>query len=306
MNKRSVSKAALLALMLGACVAARAQEEAASPTSPPTPPAADERLARILERAGEAVAKYQAGLFHITFTETLRDEELGKDTTPKKSKEFVFETVVLREELSADEDDFYPKSVRRLKTVDGKPAKGDRRVPWYGYNVQSLGLLLPKHRRLSEFTLEAEERIGGRAAYRIRALRPGQPPPQAEWRRRLMGAGMSFRALAPVYLLLWVDAENFDVLRLEQHLVAPFEFDSPRAFGAFGPSRHIRYTNQDYAVTFRRQAFKDPEQTLLVPDTAEWLFVMEGAKHPRLRATISFTNYQRFRSDVKVLEEEPE
>lgn len=298
-------KAAVLALVLGACVAARAQGEAAAPTPPPTA-TADEKLARILERAGEAVAKYQAGLFHITFTETLSDEELGEDMTPKKSKEFVFETVVLREELSADEDDFYPRSIRRLKSVDGKPAKGGRRVPWYGYNIQSLGMLLPKHRSLYEFTLEAEERTGGRAAYRIRALRPGQPPPQVDWRRRMMGMGMSFRALAPVYSLVWVDAENFDVLRYEQHLVAPFEFDSPRAFGAFGPSRHIRYTRQDYAVTFRRQTFKDPEQTLLVPDAAEWLFVMEGAKHPRLRAGIRFTNYQRFRSDVKVLEEEPE
>lgn len=302
MIKRSVVKSALLALLLGACAAARAQEGAAAPT--PTP--ADEKLARILERAGEAVAKYQAGLFHITFTETLRDEELSKDMTPKKSKEFVFETVVLREQLSGDEEDFYPKSIRQLKTVDGKPAKGNRRVPWYGYNIQSLGMLLPKHRSLYEFTLEAEEQVGGRAAYRIRALRPGQPPPKVDWQRRMMGMGMSFRALAPTYVLIWVDAENFDVLRLETHLVAPFEFDSPRAFGAFGPSRHIRYARQDYAVTFRRQTFKDPEQTLLVPAEAEWLYVMEGAKHPRLRATLRFTDYRRFRSDVKVIEEGPE
>ena len=186
------------------------------------------------------------------------------------------------------------------------PTKPGKRVPWYGYNVQSLGLLLPKHRGLYEFGLEGEEKVGGRAAYRIRAQLSGQPPPKVEWRRRFMGAGMSFRALAPTYALLWVDAENFDVLRLETHLVAPFEFDSPRAFGAFGPSRRIRYKTQDYAVTFRRHTFRDPEQTLLVPDTAEWLYVMEGAKHPRLRATIRFTDYQRFRSDVKVIEEEPE
>ena len=300
MGKGSVLNVVLFALLLGAGCSARAQE------ATPAPAPADERLARVLERAGEAVAKYQSGLFHITFTETLRDEELGKDMTPKKTREFVFETVVLRESLSENEDDFYPKSLRRLKTVDGKPAKKVGRVPWYGYNVQSIALLLPQHQKLYEFKLEGEETVGGRAAYRLRAERPGQPPPTVEWRRRFMGVGMGFRALAPVYQLIWVDAENFDVLRLEQHLVAPFEFDSPRAFGAFGPSRHIRYARQDYAVTFRRQTFKDPEQTLLVPDAAEWLYVMEGAKHPRLRATIRFTNYQRFRSDVKVIEEEPE
>ncbi|HEX8501898.1 MAG TPA: hypothetical protein VF659_15050 [Pyrinomonadaceae bacterium] len=294
MGKGSVLKAAALALLLGAGWAARGQGA--------TPPG-DEKLARILERAGEAVAKYQAGLFHLSFVETLRDEELGKDMTPKKSKEFVFETVVLREEVSAGEDDFYPKSLRRLKTVDGKPAKEGRRVPWYGYNVQSLALLLPKHRPRFEFTLEGEERVGGRAAYRIRVLQPGQPPPRVEWSRGMLGVGLRFHPFAPTYALLWVDAENFDVLRFESHLVEPFEFDSPRAFGPFGPSRRLRWMNQDYSVTFRRHTFKDPEQTLIVPEAAEWLTVIEGAKHPRLRATLRFNNYQRFRSDVKVVEE---
>ena len=294
--KRTVLPA--LALLLCASAPARAQGEAA-----PAPAAGGEKLERILERAGEAVARYQAGLFNITFTELLRDEELGKEMTPKKSKEFVFETVVLRESLSENEEDFYPKSLRRLKTVDGKPAKANRRLPWYGYNVQSLGLLLPKYRKLYEFTLEAEERVGGRAAHRLRAQRPGQPPASVDWSRGLMGVGMRFRPKAPVYELLWIDAENFDVLRFETHLDAPFEFDSPRLFGAFGPSRRLRWTNQDYAVNFRRHTFKEPEQTLLVPDSAEWLTVIEGAQHPRLRATLRFTNYQRYRSDVKVVEE---
>jgi hypothetical protein len=301
MNRRRRMKVVPAAVVLVLCVfgAARAQEPGAGP-------AKDERLGRILERAGEAAARYQSGLFSITFTETLRDEELNKEMTPKKSREFVFETVVLREALSENEEDFYPKSLRRLKSVDGKPAKKGRRVPWYGYNVQSLGVLLPQYRARYEFTLEGEEKVGGRAAYRLRALQPGQPPASVEWGRGLMGVGMRFRPNAPTYSLIWLDAENFDVLRFETHLVAPFEFDSPRLFGPFGPSRHLRWMNQDYAATFRRQTFKDPEQTLLVPDTAEWLTLIEGAQHSRLRATLRFANYQRFRSDVKIIEEPDE
>lgn len=285
-----------LALLPGAHPSAPAQEVGQKAT------AGDERLARILERVGERVEQYQAGLFHIAFTETLRHEELRKDMTPKKSEEFVFDTVVLREELSADGDDYYPRTVRRLKTVDGKPAKGrGGRQAAAGMNVSSLNFLLPKNRKLFEFSLEGEEKVEGRAAYRLRMLRPGEGEPRVEWRRRLVG--MSFRVSAPTVYTIWVDAENFDVLRLESRLAEPFEFDSPRAFGPFGPSRRLRYTTQDYAVRFRRVQFKDPEQTLLVPESAEWLTIIEGARKPRTRATLRFSGYRRFHSDVKVVEE---
>jgi hypothetical protein len=289
-----------LALLLGACVGARAQEA--------PPPPGDEKLARILGRVGEGVARYQAGLFSITFSETLRREELREDMTPKKSRELVFETVVLREELSADEEDYYPRIVRRLKAVDGKPVKpgGKGAAPTAAFNIQSLSFLLPKNRHLFEFSLDGEEALGGRAAYRIRMLRPGQGEPRVEWSGRLLGT--SFRVFAPYVYLMWVDAESFDVLRLESHLAAPFEFESPRTFGAgpfgrFGPTRRLKYAVDDYAVRFRRERFKDPEQTLLVPESAEWVTVIEGAKHPRTRATLSFSDYRRYRSDVKVIEE---
>jgi hypothetical protein len=291
-----------LALLLGACAGVRAQEKEEAP------PPGDEKLARILGRVGEGVARYQAGLFSITFAETLRQEELREDMTPKKSKQFVFETVVLREELSSDEEDYYPRVVRRLKAVDGKPARpgGKSAGPSAAFNIQSLSFLLPKNRHLFEFSLDGEETVGGRAAYRIRMLRPGQGEPRVEWSGGLFGT--SFRVFAPYVYLMWVDAESFDVLRLESHLAAPFEFESPRTFGAgpfgrFGPKRRLKYAVQDYAVRFRRERFKDPEQTLLVPESAEWVTVIEGAKQPRTRATLSFSDYRRYRSDVRVIEE---
>ena len=47
--------------------------------------------------------------------------------TPKRTREFVFASVVLREELSKQEGDYYAETVRRLKTVDGRAAKKKRR-----------------------------------------------------------------------------------------------------------------------------------------------------------------------------------
>jgi hypothetical protein len=287
----------VLALVLGARVAARAQGAEAGTTV-----TEDKRLASILERAGEAVGRYNVGLFRIAFTETIRRDELKKDLTTKKSKEFVFDSVVLREELSADEDDYYPKTVRRLKTIDGKPAKSAGEGDKVGFYVTSLNFLLPKMRKLFSFTFDGEGTLDGRRAYRVRMERPGQGEPKAVWE------GMRFFVSAPMALTIWVDAESFDVLQLESHLAAPFEFDSPRAFGAgpfgrFGPTRRLRYAREDYTVRFRREQFKEPEQTLLVPEAAEWVTVIEGASRARLRTTLRFSDYRRFRSDVKVIEE---
>lgn len=292
----------LLVLAFLACAPALAQE-------PGPTPARDERLERILDRVGEVVARYQAELFRISFTETLTQEELREDMTPKRSKEFVFDTLVSREALSDDEDDYYPKTVRRVRTIDGKPAKrAGREDAAAGAAVSSLVFLLPKHRSEFQFALEGEERFEGRRAYRIRILRPGEGPPRVEWDERLVG--FSFYVLAPSLNFLWVDAETYDVLRYESHLVEPFEFEGPRpislGFGRVGASRRFKYRVNDYAVSFRRERFKDPEQTLLVPVAAEWTRVIEGASKPRTRATLRFSNYQRFRSDVKIVEEPDE
>jgi hypothetical protein len=291
----------VLALLWGAQEVARAQGAEVEASGE-----GDGRLAQVLERVGESVERYQLGMFRIAFSEVLRREELKPDMTPKRSKEFVFDSVVLREELSAAEDDYFPRTVRRLKSIDGKPARDGTGAGFEAsFYEGSLNFLLPKGQRLFNFSFEGEETLGGRRVFRVGMLRPGEGEPRVEWE------GMTFRVLAPMRWLFWVDAESFDVLRVESHLAAPFEFDSPRAFGAgpfgrFGPSRRLRYAREDYSLNLRRVQFKEPEQTLLVPDAAEWVTVIEGASRPRLRRSLRFADYRRFRSDVKVVEEPDE
>src|SRR5215204_1656101 len=290
----------LLWLALAACVPVLAQ-------GPQAEPAKDGRLGRILDKVGEGVAQYEAELYRIAFTETLRQEELREDMTPKKSEEIVFDTIVSREALSDKGDDYYPLTVRRVRTIDGKPAKRARMRDTEAFaGVSKLRFLLPKYRNDFRFTLEGEERLEGRAAYRIRMLHPGEGPPRVEWENGIIG--WSFSVFAPTVTFLWVDAETYDVLRSESHLAEPFAFESPRTisagpFGRFGPSRRLKFKVNDLAVNFRRERFKDPEQTLLVPFAAEWTRVVEGASKPRTRATLRFSNYRRYRSDVKIIEE---
>jgi hypothetical protein len=274
-----------------ACVEARArQAEAGRP---------GESLQSVLARVGESVGRYHAGLFGLAFRETLTLEELREDMTPKKSREFVFASFVLREELSKREGDYYAETVRSLKVVDGRAAKkGDEAERFAaGTYAEALNFLLPREQKLYEFRLAGDETVEGRRALRVELLRPGEGEPRVEWK------GNSFRVVnAPTRWTFWVDAESFDVLRIESHLAEPFEFESPRLLKV-GPRGKLRYARQDYAVSFRRVRLKDPEETRLVPDSSESVTVIEGASHPRTRRTTRFSDYRRYRSDVKVVED---
>ncbi len=264
--------------------------------------AGDERLASILKRVGESVERYHAGLFSVRFTETLWQEELKEDLkTPKKSKQFVYDSVLLREELSEVEGDYVAVTTRRLVSLDGKPPKkkgGESKVA----STYSLDIMLPRYQKLYRISLEGEETLGGRRAFVLSMLRPGEDEPRVEWQ------GGRFRVVAQTRTRVWVDAENYDVMQIGSALVAPFEFQSRGVFGGgplgrFGPTKRLRYSRDDSLIRFRRVQFKDPEQTLLLPESAEWFRVIEGASQPRLRTRIAFSDYRRFRSGVKVVEE---
>ena len=263
-------------------------------------PRADGRLQNILARVGEGVERYHAGLFGLAFTETVTVEELREDMTPKKTREFVFASLVLREDLSKAEGDYYAETVRRLKTVDGRAAKKNDEAERFaaGTYAEALNFLLPREQKLYEFKLAGEETFEGRRALRVELSRPGEGEPRVEWK------GNSFRVVsAPTNWTFWVDADTFDVLRIESHLASPFEFESPRLFKAFGPKTKFKYARNDYAVTFRRVQLKDPNETRLVPDSSETIGVIEGASRPRTRRTTRFSDYRRFRSDVKIIED---
>lgn len=282
----------LVLLVLCLPASARGQE---------TTGAADgERLSLILKRVGESVERYHGGLFSVRFTETMWEEELKEDLkTAKKSRQFVYDSVLLREELSEVEGDYVAVTTRRLVSLDGKPQKKGGETK--DTSVYSLNAMLPRYQKLYRISLEGEAALGGRRAFVLSLLRAGEDEPHVEWE------GGRFRVAAPTRTRVWVDAENYDVMQMESALVEPFEFQSPGVFGGpfgrFGPSKRLRYAREDSLVRFRRVQFKDPEQALLLPESAEWLRVIEGASRPRTRTRIAFSDYRRFRSGVKVVEE---
>jgi hypothetical protein len=300
---------ALLTLALTlTCATATAQEAlpAERPAAETARTADDERLARVLDLAGRGVECYFGGMFSITYTETLRAQELKEDLTPKgRAKEWVFENIVVPRR-SASGQELYAEAIRRLKSINGKPVRGKDAVikpgkcggPTAGYSLP-LGFLLPQHRGQHVFSHEGEEVYDGRRSHVVRVAPRERFEPSVGWKGNCFYAGFTHE------WRVWIDAETYDVLRLDARLVEGFEFESPRAFNAglfrIGPSRTLRYERSEGTTRFRRVRFTNPEQTLLLPVSAERLTVIRGAL--RARVTQTFTDYRRFVSDVKIIED---
>nr|MBA3241092.1 hypothetical protein [Acidobacteriota bacterium] len=229
---RSINRGLLATFLLAGLLCVEATAQTADPERLPEGDAA--RLDFILARVGESVERYLGGMFSLAFKEVLRAEELKDDLTSKgKSKEYVFDNVVLREQRSKDEQDFYGKALRRLKSIDGKAVKPSKQkdvldkcgTPGSSY-ADPLTFLLPKYRARLVFAYEGEEMLRGRKTYRLGYLPREQSKPGARHE------GGCIYAWGVSKGTLWVDAENFDVLQTASRLVEAFEFESPRLFSA--------------------------------------------------------------------------
>ena len=293
---------ALACLIVPTVAAQSAQPASSTPTGE-----YDDKLKNILRRVGESIERYETGLFSLAFTETLGREELDKKLLPKgRPKVYVFDDLILRQTLPDRREGTYAGGTRHVKTIDGKPGKQLKEGPFtcgepnssYG---DQLSFLLPKFQGDKLFSYEGETEMRGRRMFLIGAFPRVRCEPEAVWKDKCFHINGEYR------LKIWVDAENFDVLRLDAQLIEGVEFKSPRTvsvgFARVGPKHKLRLERSDLTYLFRRVEFKEPGQTLLLPESAESLTIIEGAGKPRIRVRQTYGDYRRYVSDVKVIED---
>ena len=93
---------------------------------------------------------------------------------------------------------------------------------------------------------------------------------------------------------VWADAESGDVLRVDERLAGMFEFAVPREHSRGGRSRTMTIERANSTVRYRRVAFSDPDETLLLPSSIELMTVWRNAGVTRQFITQEISNYRRF------------
>jgi hypothetical protein len=102
---------------------------------------------------------------------------------------------------------------------------------------------------------------------------------------------------------VWVDADTGDVLRLDEHLNGMFDFTIPRQHRVPGGAMSVSIERLDSSIVYRAVAFTDPDETILLPASIDTLTVVRNAGVPRLRTTQQFSNYQRFVTGGRVVQD---
>jgi hypothetical protein len=100
---------------------------------------------------------------------------------------------------------------------------------------------------------------------------------------------------------IWVDADNYDVLRVDRGLGGPVDVMVPVLI----QRRHhldnwVVLVREDWTIRYKPVAFSDPEEVLLLPESITSVIMLRGGLQSTRRSQ-TFSDYKRFVTAGKVL-----
>ena len=101
---------------------------------------------------------------------------------------------------------------------------------------------------------------------------------------------------------IWVDAGNYDVLRVERRLGGPVDVKVPALIQRrYQLASWVGIVRDDVAIRYKSVAFSDPDEVLLLPESIESLTIVRGGLESTRRKQ-TFSNYKRFVTGGRVIQ----
>ena len=254
--------------------------------------------ASMLDRIGAYVEQYYARAQSVLAVESVTVQPLTRDLGPEGfARRLVYE---LRVEWNPEADGAEPNVVRTLVSVNGRPPKaGDepRCTDPRGISPEPLAPLLPGRRVNYIFTPVGPSTVQGRAAMMLdyRSVRP--EPPKVVWRDECASIDLPGRTRGRI----WADAESAEILRFDEHLVGLVDIPVPLPQQRRGAAPYMTIERADMSIEYRRVAFADPDETLMLPARIDNLVIVRNSGSPRLRITQMFSGYRRFVTGSRIV-----
>ena len=258
-----------------------------------------------LSRASERVEAFFARAQSLVCTETVTMQPLNSAL----SADGLGRTVQSELRLSWDPGDdgaaaTEAQTRRQVMKVNGRPPRDDDRrsctTPEQNdTETQPLSMLLAQQREKFQFTAAGTGRVDGRPALMVDFK---ETTPMSVEVKTVEGLDdcISYELNGAQRGRLWLDAESFDVLRLDARLSTMVELKMPQVLARRpGGSVYLTLEREDTTLRFQRMTFAQPEESLVLPVSSSTLRIVRGAS--RLRTMTRYTEYRRFLTGGRVV-----
>jgi hypothetical protein len=266
------------------------------------PPNVDELLARV----GERVAEFYGRALNVICIETSTVQPLDINNSPEGFARTVESE--LRVERDGDQGPGAVTIVRKVRKVNGRVPREQEKKDRAGCtdpgprSPEPLTFLLPAHRSEYQFKAAGTARDRSRTVLTIdfasvnRKSRPVLIEDPSghddcfDWSGHIASRGR-----------IWVDAGNYDVLRLERTLTGPVDVNVPLLI----QRRHhidnwVTIVRDDTTIRYKTVAFTEPDEMLLLPESIDIVTMVRGGLQST-RRTHRFSDYKRFVTGGRVV-----
>jgi hypothetical protein len=268
-------------------------------------------LETLLTRVAERVAAYYQRAQRVMCVERSTVQPLQSNWTPDGFARTVESD--LRVESEPSDGDVLPKAhvIRDIRRINGRaPRERDRtdRSACTDPNPLSpepLDFLLPSQRQHYRFTAARAAREEGRAVVVIDFSSVNRKS-QSVLVEDERGHDDCFDWTGPLATRgrVWVDAETYDVLRVERGNDGPLDVRVPWELQRryqLPPS--IVIERDDLVIRYRPAAFRDPDEVMLLPHSIDALTVVRTALQST-RRTETYSEYQRFLTAGRIVKDQ--
>jgi hypothetical protein len=257
----------------------------------------------LLTRVGDKLADYYKRAESLVCIEKTVVQPISSSFTPSGFARTTEAELRIEPELDADGDGgaTNAKVVRQLMKINGKPPREKDKKDRAGctdpnpLSTEPLAFLLPTNRDGYTFTSGGFGKGKERGSYIIdfKAASEDKEGKVEEDARGLEGC-FSISIPTPTRGRIWIDAQTYQVLRLERHLAGLGEVRASWAQQLkHNLPRSMTMERYDTAIRYRPISFTDPDEALLLPESIETIVVWRSGMESTRRRQ-EYSGYRRF------------
>ena len=268
-----------------------------------TQPNIDEMLIRV----GQRIAEFYKRAQRVICIETSRVQPIDLTYSSQGFARIVESE--LRVDAEGGEVAGEARVVREIRKVNGRAPRDKDKKNREGctdpnpLSTEPLAFLLPAHRSEYQFKAAGFAKDRTRPAFRIDFASVNRKS-NVELVEDKLGHEDCFdwSGDIPSRGRIWVDAETYDVLRVERSVGGPVDVRVPlRIQRRHRLDTRVVIMREDTTIRYRTVAFSDPDEALLLPESIESLSVLSGGLQSTRRSQI-YSGYRRFVTDSRVVE----